>query len=279
MQKIIWVLSLFVISLQISAQVEDCAYAKFYKDSTYITLGENVNIRLNPDTAGKAIYQADIGEKIRILEDTEISYTRNGYTANWYRVYYNNKGNKAEGYIWGGFLATQVIKSQTDEGVVFMYGITKVVKTEYYDEVYINVRAVKQNKQLAKIEIRAVGGLRTYNSAETLGNKGVDGVKDILKINFSDGYCAGSFGDVYLFWDGTTLHHAKTLDEGFDAPYSATNKFFFPTDEKGKKGFIINKSESGFYGDDDKYHLEDWEKITYKWDGGKLVVVKVEKKK
>jgi len=101
----------------------------------------------------------------------------------------------------------------------------------------------------------------------------------ILKINFSDGYCAGAFGDVYLFWDGTTLHHVKTLDEGFDAPYSATNRFVFPTDEKGKKGLIINKSESGFYGDDDKFHIENWERVTYKWDGSKLVVVKTEKKK
>jgi hypothetical protein len=279
MKKTILVLGLFIISISLPAQVEECAYAKFYKDSTYFSLGENVNIRLNPDTAGKVISQVAIGEKIRIIEDTEISYTRNGYTANWYRIFYNNRGAKAEGYIWGGFLATQVIKTKGDDGIIFMYGITKVIKQEYFDEVYINVRVIKENKQLAKLDLRAVGGLRTYNFAETLGSKGVDGVKDILRINFSDGYCGGSFGDIYLFWDGKNLFHVKTLDEGFDAPYSATNKFIFPADEKGKKGLIINKSESGFYSDDSKYHIEDWERITYKWDGEKLVSVKAKKKK
>lgn len=279
MQKFILFLGLIASTLNLSAQIEDCAYAKFYKDSTYYTLGENVNIRLNPDTAGKVLYQLGIAEKIRVVEDTKIPYTLNGYTANWYRVVFNNKGFKSEGYIWGGFIASQAIRSTGDKGITYLYGVTKVIKQEYFDDVYMNVRVVKENKQLVRIELKAVGGLFTYNSAESLGNKGIEGITDILKINFSDGYCAGAFGDIYLFWDGTSLHHAKTLTEGFDAPYSATNKFIFPTDEKGKKGLIINKSESGFYSDDDKFHLESSEKITYKWDGTKLVAIKTEKKK
>lgn len=279
MKKTIWVIVLLFMTLQIQAQVEETAYANFYQDSTYYIIADKANVRSNADTTAKVMGQLSIGQKIRIIEVTDQTYTKNGYTANWYKIQYTDKELKAEGYIWGGLIASKTIKSSTDKDLYFMYAVNKVVKLEYYDEVYIQVRACKNNVQLAKLDIKAVGSIRTYNAAESMGSKGVNGITDIFKINFSDGYCAGSFGDAYFFWDGKNLFHVKTLDEGFDAPYSATNVFIFPTDAKGKKGYIINKSESGFYGDDDKYHLEDWERITYKWDGNALVAVKTEKKK
>lgn len=279
MKKTLWVIALLFMTFQIHAQVEETAYANFYQDSTYYIIADKANIRSNADTASEVISKLAIGEKIKIIEVVDQTYTKNGYTANWYKVQYNNKDYKTEGYIWGGLIASKTLISTTDKDLYFMYAVNKVIKKEYYDEVYIQVRACKNNVQLAKLDMKAVGSIRTYNTAESMGAKGVKGIKDIFKINFSDGYCAGSFGDAYFFWDGKALFHVKTLDEGFDAPYSATNVFIFPTDTKGKKGYIINKSESGYYGDDDKYHLEDWERITYKWDGSKLVAVKTEKKK
>jgi Bacterial SH3 domain len=279
MKKTVWVIALLFITLQIQAQVEETAYANFYPDSTYYIIADKANVRSNADTTAKVVDQLVIGQKIKILQVTDQTYTKNGYTANWYKVQYNQKETKSEGYIWGGLIASKTIKSITDKEMYYMYAVNKVVKLEYYDEVYLQVRACKNNTELAKLDIKAVGSISTYNAAESMGAKGVKGVKDIFKINFSDGYCAGSFGDAYFFWDGKTLLHVTTLYEGFDAPYSATNVFIFPTDEKGKKGYIINKSESGFYGDDDKFHIEDWERITYKWDGSKLAAVKTEKKK
>jgi len=279
MKKTLWVIAVLFMTLQIQAQVEETAYANFYQDSTYYIIADKANIRSKADTAATILGQLAIGEKISIIEVAEQTYTKNGYTANWYKVQYNNKETKEEGYIWGGLIASKTVKSTTDKDLYFMYAVNKVIKLEYYDEVYIQVRVCKNHVQLAKLDMKAVGSIRTYNTAESMGAKGVNGVKDIFKINFSDGYCAGAFGDAYFLWDGKDLFHVKTLDEGFDAPYSATNVFIFPTDEKGKKGYIINKSESGFYGDDDKFHLEDWERITYKWNGSALVTVKTEKKK
>jgi hypothetical protein len=279
MKKMILALGGLCAAFGAFAQPRETAYADFQHDSTYYLIGDQVNVRLNPDTASEIIIQLPIGEKITITENTMLEYTKNGYTANWYHIRCNYQGKPVDGYIWGGMIASTTVISATDKELLYMYSVNKVIEKQYFNEVYIQLRVCKNQQPLAKLNVKAVGGLQTYSSAESLGPKGVPGVKDIFRINFSDGYCAGAFGDIYFFWDGNKIYHAKTLNKGFDAPYFSTNEFIFPDDSKNKNGYIINKSESGYYGDDDKDHIEDWEKITYAWKGGKLVVVKKEKKK
>jgi len=262
----------------LKAQSSDNAYGQFSKDSVYYILGDVVNVRLNPDSNAKVINKITFGERIRILEKTEFDYTLNGYTENWYKILFNQNGNKAEGYVWGGLIAAKTIKSTIDPEVMLMYGVTKVVPTEYYNEVYITIRACKNKKLVTKFDLRSIGQLDTYNSVESMGNKGVKGVKDIFRINFSDGRCAGAFGDMFFFWDGSMLYHAGTLEEGFDAPVYGTSVFIFPNDKKGsKKGYIINYQETGESRDNGN-HIDSWGRITYKWDGSKLVVIKKEGK-
>ena len=256
------------------AQVIDNGYANFYQDSSYYVIADHVNLRENPDTASSIICQVPIGTVVRIVANSYKEYTRNGYTSYWQQAVCNNNGQLVEGYIWGGFLATTVITSSVDKDLFFMYGVSGITKGENFSTVKLQVRVSKNNTQLAKVEVPAVGGLYTYSQAESMGPKGVNGLVDVFKINFSDGYCGGAFGDAYFFWDGQKLHYINTLYEGFDAPYYATNTFIFPTDKNGQSGLIINKSESGYYGDDDKNHIESSKKITYKWDGTALQVVK-----
>jgi hypothetical protein len=279
MKKIILALGGLSLAFGVFAQPRETVYADFQNDSTYYLIGDQVNVRLDPDTASQVMVQLPIGEKITITENTMLEYTKNGYTANWYHIRCNYQGKPVDGYIWGGMIASTTVASATDPELLYMYAVNKVIEREYFNEVHIQLRVCKNQQQLAKLEVKAVGGLQTYSGAESLGPKGVPGVKDIFKINFSDGFCAGAFGDAYFFWDGNKIYHVKTLSEGFDAPYYSTNEFIFPEDSKNKKGYIINKSESGYQGDDSKEHIEDWEKITYAWKGGKLIEIKKEKMK
>lgn len=264
-----------IASIYAQGDIENSRYSSFYKDSTYQILGDVVNVRLNPGIEEKVIYKLNIGEDVRVLEDTQIQFTLGGYTANWYKVVYkNNQDKREEGYVWGGMIAIQAIESSTEKGLYFMYGASSSEQTEYREKVTVVVKVCKHNKEISKLEIPAEGGLSTYSYTESLGNKRIEGIKEVLKIHFSDEYCGGVFADAYLFWNGTNFIHAMTLNEGFDAPYYNTNQFLFPSDKNGnKKGYIINKMESGYYNDHNKNIITEKRIILYKWNGSEMVKV------
>ena len=266
MRALVALLTLWISTSTLLAQ---SSYQRFHKDSTYYLLADKVNIRSTPGTSGEKICQLPIGTSIKVEEITDKKLTIDGIAGHWLKVSYKQKDNtNGTGYVWGSLVASGSAKSKTDKGLHFLYGIDELnFSGEYAQivEVIIQLRAVKENKQLSKVTFKAVGSLSTYNNLVSLGNKQVPQVKEVLQLNFSDDMCAGAFGDAVIFWDGAKLHHAKTLTDGADAPYYYDEELIYPADEKGQKGKIIMTIESG--GDEES---ESYETRTLIWTGTKL---------
>jgi hypothetical protein len=158
-------------------------------------------------------------------------------------------------------------------------GISKVEKQPYWDKPFIQVRVVKNNTQLAKIEFETVGTLSTACNMIVYGNRGISTIKNVIKFHFSEDFCGGANGDVYLFWDGKQLYHVETLQYGTDVPVFSRQYLYFPDDEEGIAGKILFYSVAGEYVDEDVEGSEDgiiYEykiQVLYEWNGKELIEV------
>lgn len=274
MKSILFIISGWITGACLHAQIVENAYTTFYTDSVYYIMDPSAIIRSSPDSLGMIMVKGNVGEPVKIIENSEVADSIRKIPSNWYKVKYNAMDEDITGYIWGGSLASKTILSSTDKSVMFMYRLWDITPKEYFDSLTIQVMLVKAGELIQDIKLKATGGMQTYNSAESLGNKGINSIKDIFKINFSDGFCAGAFADVYFFYNGKAISDMITLDEGFDAPYFATNTLIFPKDQKGKKNWIIQIEESGYVNDHDKTIIESFKKIFYKWNGNQLVKIR-----
>jgi len=249
---------------------EGRTYGKLDQKQYYL-LVDNVNLRQKPTANSSIITKLPIGTEFYLLEITDSVMTINNYSNYWCHVSVVDyiKKDITDGYIWAGFFAEGLLESKEDEGVKFVWGLSKI-DTANWNNVFIQVRAFKDKTELSKIEFEGVGTITTSNSCEIFGNKGVKNTTNILWFNFSDDFCAGAFGDVYIFWDKVYLHFVKKLRSGADAPVFSSEKFIFPSDKDGKEGKIIFYEDAGEYTDEgeDKYEYQRW--TDYNWTGCEL---------
>lgn len=245
-------------------------YPDFLPDSTYYVLADQVNVREQPSVDAPVIGTLRIASRVTVIDKADEEYSRNGWDMNWFKISFDD--GKQQGYIWGGFLATGSISSATEKGLLFLYGPHSVKVKNDFSQVILQVRAVRQQTEVARTEFRCIGSLGTYSGIRTIGNKKVDGVKEVLEISFSDSECGGAFGDAVVFWDGTQLYMVKLLTDGADGGYFSDESFTYPSDKGGKPGIIIFKYKQGYYSETEgKDIIEASRRIIYSWNGTELV--------
>lgn len=256
--------------------MEFSGYDIFYKDQVYYTLGSNVNIRKEPNTESEKIISIPINTPVKILNKTDYESEINGWKMHWYEVNVELNKQHYQGFIWGGLLATFKIQSKTDQSLSFLFGPSKSVlnKKEILD-FYVQVRAVKDNKELNKLEFKAVGQNDMSVSFYSRGNKKLKGISEVLGIYFSGNSCGAAFGEVVLFWDSNRFIYVKELKNGTDAPYYYSEKLIYPGDKGGKEGVIFLTEESGYYDTEkQKDVIESYKKFSYTWNGESLIKLK-----
>lgn len=251
-------------------------YGKISVGDTKYLLFDKVNLRSDPYTNSEIVKVLPIGSQMKILAKSDSMLLLNGYTSNWYQVALldeNNKETDVKGFLWGGFFAESIYETENDPDVSFLYGLGSMKKSEYGEVLVIQVRAIMDGKEIAQVSFDAIGSLTTYRNCELIGNKGLRNVNEIIHFNFSDDFCGGAFGDVYIFWDKAILHHARTLRSGADAPVFSDESFVFPLDEGGKPGRIIFNESAGEDGDEGTVY--DYQRKTELiWTGCELKEVK-----
>lgn len=277
MKQILFVFAL-LLSLQLSAQ--DNQFNPYYQieaDKNYFLLADAVNLRSKPDAKSEVLAKLQIGIELKILQVTETDFELNGFSAPWLKVSANGK----TGYIWAGFLSISNLKSASNPDLIFLVGISKVVKKKMADyesdAVTMQIRVCQNNKEIQKLEYDGKGSLSTARSADLLVNKGVSGVESILDIEYSDNFCGGSFGNHIFFWDGKKLYFVKHLQSGADAPCFSSEDFIYPADESGKANTILMKVESGcsdMESESDEIVYDTHRMEEYVWKNNKLVFVK-----
>lgn len=244
---------------------------------TAFLLADSVSLRSGPGTDTKNIGLLRIGSEAELLEFSQEKMTLRGIESYWYHI----RCKKLEGWIWGGFIAANCLRSNEDPSVAFLIGFShQLVKKDSdgmtastYTETYVQVRAVRGNEQLDRLVFRQDV---MYPEVQQSGRMGIEGINDILLLSRPCvGGCGCSGGTDYVFWDGAKLHLAYSQNYIADAGSSEWDELILPSNKGGEAGYIKTRSNyiDGSYnspeGRDIMRRLQtvNW----YTWNGEKLV--------
>lgn len=237
-------------------------------------LVSDANLREKPSTKATVVAQLPIATKVQILERTNDSLMLNGFKAPWFRVSANGK----TGYLWSGILTTVAISNlgEDPESITYLAGLSSYNEKDY--RVTLQVRAVKNGKEIAKTEFPSVGDLG-YQLSITLKGRGFDKVKEVLSVEMIYGACDYAQGDnLVIFTEGGKLMRQMEVVSSSSAGAGyAAQTYILPSDKGGIAEHVLVTEDSAAMeeitknGDVD-FKIKDQKfKITlYKWTGAKL---------
>ena len=283
MKKLI-ILTLFVLTtVKITAQEseENSVYASIseWKLGDAFTLVSDANVREKASTQSPALTQLPIGSPIKIEKVTTDSFTVNGFRAPWCQITYDN--GKKKGYLWGGFIATLVLKMQyaegETEGVTFLGGVGSWNEKKY--EMTMQLRACKNGKELNRVEFLTPGDV-SFNCKLKEENAGT--MRNVATaLTFSTGFeaCGYPWGDNLIFYtkDKKLSRILATTSVSDAGAFYQTEQFILPGDRGGINNYIIVTSDSAQMEDNGKDYVMKNQKYSlalYKWTGVKLEKVK-----
>ena len=251
------------------------------------TLVTDANVREKPSTQSTVVTKLPIGSPILIEEVTTDSFTLNGFKAPWCKISFDNNAKK--GYLWGGFIATVVLKnieisengvnsSENTEGVTFLGGVSAWDEKKY--KMTMQLRAMRGTKEITRYEFISTGDL-TYDCTLKIEDGG--NFKNVLKtLTFSTGYpaCGYPWSDNLIFYkkDKTLTKVLETTSIGDGGVMYASENYILPYDKGGIAGHIILTSDQAEFEEkgtemimrNQKYGIK-----LYKWDGLKLIKIPV----
>ncbi len=283
MKQIILGLILCCSFVNINAQDtnENSVYSSIFKWEVgeAFTLVSDANVREKPSTQSTAVTQLPIGSAIKIEKVASDSFTVNGFKAPWCQISYD--GGKKKGYLWGGFIATLVLKSQygfeDTEGLTFLGGVGSW--NEQKHQMTMQLRACLKNKELAKVEFLTPGDL-SFNCKLKEENAGT--LKNVFTaLTFSTGFeaCGYPWGDNLIFYtkDKKLTRILATESISDAGAFYQTEQFILPGDRGGINNYIIVTSDSAEMEDNGKDYEMKNQKYSlklFKWTGIKLEKVK-----
>ncbi len=237
---------------------EDCQLAAVFAD--------RVNLREAANTKAKVLTKLKIGELVEVIERTSIATSIDGQTDFWFKV----KTGYYTGYIWGGLLAKEVVKSENNPEVLFLLKTTN-------DSNGIRVKVIKNKVLQQDSQLEGLTLNEQLQGLETLGTKGVQGIKDLIAINYVGEFCGATSGQTILAWNGSLLSKFISIGSEGEAGYSNTERLVFPSDLQGEKNLIHYYQVEEEYQEDESGEQvlinENKVHIVYRWDGERLVEV------
>ncbi len=165
-------------------------------------LANNVRLRDCPSVQCTAITTVKIGTQLKLIKSNDKLEVINGITSHWYKV----KLGPDTGWIWGGMIAKNVFKSNSDPNVKFAFGLDRFNEEQYTDQ--YQIRAYKNGVQIDKIIIKS-------NTVSTLTAQKIkgDNLNDIISLQ---ALSAESFGNatkpLYVVWEDNKLKKVNRLN-------------------------------------------------------------------
>ncbi len=249
-------LSFLITAFSLGAQTENqriiSSHYEFEKGSTEYLYGDKVIFRAGPSSSSKAIDTLSIGSKVKIVRKMEETMSFNGLDWNWYKV----KVGRKSGYILAGLIALDRVKYDDVVYLVTLAGIKQSTKDLDYIDYRVRTRIISANSEFYGHESK----LNTNSFyVEVFGNRGLDGVDNMLLINLYAEACGVDGGEIYLFNTGSRLIegiHLSSVSEG--GVFWYTEKVIFPSDDDGWGEVVQYEREYGEYMSDDM----NWTKAT-----------------
>lgn len=176
------------------------AHATATQASKYL-LANDVALRDCPATQCQKLTTLPIGMKVRLLEKSERPITLNGVTSSFYKI----KVGPDTGWIWGGLISQKTMNSTADPAIRFVFG-EKGVKGSDDDDALksYQIRAVKNGVEIDRLTLTSQEV--NYENVTNIGNKGVQGVDDIISVSLTDGEsCDLIDNTLYVVWKNNTF--------------------------------------------------------------------------
>jgi hypothetical protein len=233
-------------------------YSDLKSGGYYSLFGNDVKFRKLPDTSSEIIELLKIGTEIQIIEKSSETLNYNGIESPFYKVKHKEK----TGYILGGLISLEKKEFNKSE-YLFTYK-----KTD--NNFSIIIRHLNENSELTE----SVSKLYTHEfSIDIFNNKGIEGIENILFINYLAEACGIDGGGIFFFQTENELKKTFEIRQISDGGvYWLSENLIFPTDEKGIKGKIVYQKELGDYKDEET----NWVEINktsreLEWKNGEIV--------
>ncbi|WP_340199234.1 SH3 domain-containing protein [Ascidiimonas sp. W6] len=259
MKKIFLIYSTFFIALwayeSYGQEQVIAGYADFKVGSTYALFGDNVKMRTGAGTEHAVIKLLKIGEKVEIVNATELFMQFKGYNSRWYKIRHKDE----EGYILGALIS---FVSFTDQNIQLLAGIQQSNDMD----TQLLLRTKESNNPYKEFVFDLIGSefyLRISDS------KGLKDIQKLISVDYISEACGVEGGISYFTWNGSTIKHFVNLSSISDAGiYSYEERFIFPDENGLAANKIVYKRNRTVVEDElTEWMVETNESRIIEWDG------------
>jgi hypothetical protein len=152
-KKMMKIILISVLLLVITAYAED---AGAESSSDNYVFGDVVNLRSEPSIDAEPIARLKIGTKIEIISETEVIYTQNKLSYNWFKIKADIDGKEVSGYIWGGLIARKAIVDDFDGDQSDEILLLGIANGSDYSTKTAEMRLVKDGKIKSSVKLDLV---------------------------------------------------------------------------------------------------------------------------
>jgi len=240
------------------------------KGKTATVFMDMANVRESPAANAPIVDSLTMGSTVSILSDQSNVIHLRGFDAPWVQIRYKNN---QVGFIWCGALALGAFEDSKQQ-LTYLYGLHWAARNAndilYYR---VGIKLLDSNNQLVdKKEFNALNYDQNYAYAKLLGDMGLMGVQNILRIAFSGEACGIPTDYYYYAWNGQEFLALPNKSSVSDAGvFYHDETLLFPAEHKGANTLIIKNTEDGEAEETDDYEDLKFKvkkkSIRYHWDG------------
>lgn len=252
---------------------------------------KNCYIRQEASTNSQLLDSLQIGDKIKVIKNTNETLNIKGLNLSWVEIEYFKNNQIKTGFLWKGFIA---VGNATKGNTTFLTTIdskySKKVQRddyEYEGDFYkISVKAINSENQIISEKSFSKELSESHffqNSA--ISSWGLKDLNSIYRISFSGEACGIPTLYYYFGWNEKEfLLLPEKYDMGDAGVFYHSEEFIFPKEKGGQPNIIIkNIEEDEEVGEakDGSYTIHEVKKSSefYAWDGKTFKLLKTTKLK
>lgn len=216
------------------------------------------------------------GARLTVKEKDDAVWSSANVAAPWYKVTVMDGRKDVSGYVWGGHIALAALERGAD---LFVIGLTRYVKGEFDAE----IRLVRGGSIIKRIAFRPhysesgdPGSYYYSLSASMSGNRGVDGIDNIIDVNCWFPSKDYPYGHIWIAVSKDALYPIAR-ESNFEESESKriVKRYVFPADPSGERGVIamidVNSVFDGKTGD---FAVKSSNRTLFRWQNNALVPAK-----
>lgn len=246
-------------------------------------------VRQDSTSNSQLLDSLQIGNKIKILKNTNENLNIKGLNLSWVEIEYSKNNEIKTGFLWKGFIA---VGSATKGNTTFLTTIDakfnkKVQRDDYeYDGDFlrISIKAINaENKILNEKSFTKELSESHFFQNSAISSWGLKDLNSIYRISFSGEACGIPTLHYYFGWnENEFVELPEKYDVGDAGAFYHTEEFIFPKEKGGQPNTIIKNITEAENTDDnsENYTFLVTKSIEYySWDGKNFKHIKTKKLK